>query len=170
MPACRRRAVRKASQLCRPAIAADKRDGVPDNVLQRQPARPFQGTSPHREHTPAGIVKLGNHVLIPSPVFPDFGTPELLPRRRHPEQRAIVTVPEASVHQNDGAMAREDQIGTTRQIPRMQPVAQTFRVQRPSENELRTGVPGPYTAHVQPALLRRENIHLSKPAQSRPPG
>jgi hypothetical protein len=53
---------------------------------------------------------------------------------------ALMAVPEAAMHENDGVVFREDEIWTHLQQPGMEPVAQSGSVEEASESQLRLGV------------------------------
>src|SRR3546814_10900749 len=83
----------------------------------------FERTLPDRGHAPASIGQDSDGVLIICDVAADLLAPEVLPCRRPFEQMAVVPMPEAAIHKDDGPVTRKNQIGFSGQILYMQPIA-----------------------------------------------
>jgi hypothetical protein len=92
------------------------------------------------------------------PVSADLDSPELGPGRRHFAQRATMPVPETAMHKDDNAVCRKHYIRPSRQVLTMQPEAEASGVQSPPQNELWLRVLAPDAAHIEPPLLRREDV------------
>lgn len=69
-----------------------------------------------------------------------------------------MSVPEASVDENDRLMARKYQIRAPGQIPPVQLVPKSKRMQRAPQKHLRLCIFRPDATHVQPPLLTRKNV------------
>src|SRR3546814_6617987 len=78
----------------------------------------FERTLPDRGHAPASIGQDSDGVLIICDVAADLLAPEVLPCRRPFEQMAVVPMPEAAIHKDDGPVTRKNQIGFSGQILR----------------------------------------------------
>ena len=71
-------------------------------------------------------------------------------------------MPEATMHENDRVVARQDDIWFTWQVIAMQTEAEPMGVQITPDDELGFGVAAPHLAHDPGALGRREDVrHLS---------
>ncbi|MEZ5920198.1 MAG: hypothetical protein R3C60_02490 [Parvularculaceae bacterium] len=78
--------------------------------------------------------------------------------RLSPPARAVMAVPKTSVHEYNGAIARQDDVRRAGQIARVRPVTKAFRVQRFSKRDFRLGVARLDGAHDLRALFRREYV------------
>jgi hypothetical protein len=79
---------------------------------------------------PAGFIKLFAYLRITFAVAVDLGLPEPLSRIWHPEQVTIVPMPEAAVYQQHGPIFWERQVGLSRYVSWMKPVAESECVER----------------------------------------
>ncbi len=74
--------------------------------------------------------------------------PELRPACRDGRVAApLVSVPEAAVHEDHGAVLRKDKVRSTVNLAGMKPEAETARVQCPPESQLGLGVLSPDPRH-----------------------
>lgn len=85
---------------------------------------------------------------ISSGVRIELRTPELRPGCRYGRVAAtLVSVPEAAVHEDRGAVFRKDKVRSTVNLAGMKPETKTTRVQCPSESQLGPGVLSPDPRH-----------------------
>jgi hypothetical protein len=88
---------------------------VAANDLPRALACPSDRTLPDHGHAPAcGLEARGNRGVSLS-VFFDLLPPKVLSCSWHPEERAIVPVPEAAVEKNHDAAPWQDEIGLAKE-------------------------------------------------------
>lgn len=86
-------------------------------------------------------------MLIPRDVFPDLLAPKLFPTLWPTKQVAIVTVPEASMDEENGIAAGEHEVRLAWKVPVMQPKTESAPVQRGPDRQLRFGVLSLDTGH-----------------------
>ena len=108
---------------------------------------PLQRTLPNNQYTPPLLIKSGIRLLVVAAICGDFLSPEVGSGFRPFEQMTVVAMPEAAVYEYDGLPARKDNIGLSRQILRVKPVAKSERVQATPDNELRLRVLSPDARH-----------------------
>lgn len=109
----------------------------------------LESALPNRQHTPAASIEFIPGLLIPLPCASDLLPPEVGSRRRPLEQMAVVAVPEAAIHENNGIESREHQIGPSRKVRSVEPIAKAHRVK-----------PTPYH-HLRPRVLPANTRHHS---------
>jgi hypothetical protein len=81
---------------------------------------------------------------------------------------AFVAVPEAAVHEHDGAVFFEYQVGTPWQRPRMEAVAQSRSMEEASETQLWTSVSLANPRHHPRAGFGVDDVrHCGQPAATR---
>lgn len=80
----------------------------------------LQGTLPDRADPPAHVVQRRGIPVITLPCCSDFGSPEFHSGRWPPEQRAVMSVPEAAVHKKHGIASRKNEIGFSWKIASVQ--------------------------------------------------
>jgi hypothetical protein len=90
----------------------------------------FQGAFPDRGNAPARRQKGRNGPLVIRDVPVDFGSPELLAGPRPLEQMAIMVMPEAAVHKNNGFVFWEYEVWFAWEVAVMQAVSKTCRMHR----------------------------------------
>ena len=78
------------------------------------------------------MAKLGLYCQITVTIARDLFDPESPIRRRRNAPGAIVAMPKAAVHKDDGSSGTKHDVGLTWQIIRMQAIAKTSRMQTPS--------------------------------------
>lgn len=120
--------------------------------------RPFEAAFPDRQDAPAMGAQLFGRALISYAVRCDLRRPEVGPRRGKTEERTLMSMPEAAVHENYGLVAREGQVRPAGQFWRMEPEAQAERMEAASEYQLRFRVTAANAAHVEPPLGDRQNV------------
>jgi hypothetical protein len=81
---------------------------------------------------------------------------------------ALVAMPEAAVHEHDGAVFFEYQVGAPRQRPRVEAVAQSRSVEEASETQLWTSVSLANPGHHARAGSGVDDVrHCGQPAAMR---
>ena len=70
----------------------------------------------------------------------------------------VVTMPEASVDENNGTISWKHKIGFAEKLPFMQPKPETASMQTGADNKLRLGVSGFYTRHHATTGFQRHYI------------
>lgn len=85
-------------------------------------SRPIGGLAlPHHDDLPACPDELSCHLPVPSHILSELLLPEVhIAFRRIGEPTASMAVPEASVHEYDGPVAREDDVRAAGQSTRVQ--------------------------------------------------
>jgi len=98
-------------------------------------------------------------LFVASYVSTAFYLPEFSPGFRNDfAPSAFVTVPEAAVHENNGAVFRENNIGLTRQVFSVKAVSVPKSVKDRANPHLGIGIPAFYRSHVSAALFRTMNV------------
>ena len=69
-------------------------------------------------------------------------------------------MPKAAMDENDGATARENEIGSSRQSPVVQPIAISETVRDPPNGKLYTRVLAPNTRHSRASSSWCEYVHV----------
>lgn len=98
-----------------------------------------------------------SHVIVDIPA--DFGAPELLSRRWPAKQRAVVAVPETSVHQNHCSVLRQYNVGATGKSVNVQTKAEACAVKAATDRQLGAGVLGANSSHHAAANITRDIIN-----------
>jgi hypothetical protein len=78
-----------------------------------------------------------------------------------------MSVPETAMRQNNSPVAAKDEIGAPWKFRVVQPETQSGRMKTAAQQQLGLGVLPSDSAHIPPALLGREDVHLMKPSFSR---
>ena len=124
-------------------------------LFQRRPdantSSSSHGTLPDNAGSPLPLAQRQQGPAIPFPVRADFLFPELRACAWQPEQVAVVTVPEAAVNKDHGAMLRQNQIGSARQILCLQPVPKSEPVQTAADQKLGLRVFPAHSCHIAAA-------------------
>ena len=76
----------------------------------------LHGTFPQGRNPPAHVLKLCVLPVIPRNVALDLHAPKFLSCRRPTEEMAVMAMPEATMNEKNGSIARKNQIGTARQV------------------------------------------------------
>lgn len=114
---------------------------------------------PHHVNAPASLPQPGPRLCVPRHVAVDLLVPErCIPSWSLCSTTPLVPMPEASVHENHRPVFRQHNIGTPGEIPSMQPVPITHRMQHRPHNHLRPRVLVSHARHDLTALLAREHI------------
>jgi len=77
---------------------------------------------------------------------------------------ALMPMPEAPVDENNGAVFGEDNVGTARQVPAVQPVTETQREEPAAYEALRLRVFSADLRHAVASLARCQNVGHSVPS------
>ena len=108
---------------------------------------PAQGTLPYNANPPA-IRQQGLHdPIVVCPVSSDFFAPEFRAGGRPFEKRAIMPMPEASMHEYDGMVAREDDVRFSWQLAGMKAKPETLAVECAAHQNFRSGITPAYAGH-----------------------
>ena len=103
---------------------------------------------PHRRYSPSVFEEFCTNGAVPSDVRFELRPPEVRPGCRYGRVAApLVSVPEAAVHEDHGAVLRKDKVRSTMNLAGMKPEAKTARVQCPPESQLGLGVLSPDPRH-----------------------
>lgn len=122
---------------------------------------------PDHANTPSHLSKGVDRISITLDVGCELGRPEPLVRCRcRRESTAGVAVPEATVNEDHGAMTREHQVWTARQVTAMQAESQPLREQQTAQSTLRHRVLVANGAHHAAARLPINNVRHSPPAHT----
>lgn len=105
-----------------------------------KPGTSLESALPNRQRTPASSIEFIPGLLIPHPCASDLLPPEVGSRRGPLEQMAVVAVPEAAIHENNGIESREHQVGPPWEVRSVEPIAEAHRVKPPSYHHLRPRV------------------------------
>lgn len=69
-----------------------------------------------------------------------------------------MTVPEATMDEDDDPVTGKDHVGPAWQVPPMQAKAEAANVKQSANGHLRRGITRSYSAHIEAALIRSESI------------
>ena len=105
--------------------------------------------------------------MVPLPVPPDLLHPEPSVRfRHHIILTPLMSVPEAPVHQNTGAIFPQHDIRLARQAWMIEPIPESPTPQKFPDKNLRFSIPAPYGRHIIMALFYgqtvRHTLYLQK--------
>ncbi len=117
---------------------------------QRSPFRPpsAQRTFPDDCHPPSGFQQFPNHSMIPLDVAPEFCLPKVSSCGGDGRIWAfLVTMPEAAVHEANRSEPTENQVRLPWQIPVVQTVPKSARMQCAAKYQLRFRIPAPNSGH-----------------------
>ena len=129
-----------------------------DHCARQPSCRSFQTAFPDGQDTPAEHKQSLMGFDVTRTVCRNLAFPELGARCGQPEHRAIMPMPEAAVHQDDGAVPGENQVRSTRKFAVLQTVAKPARMQSLAYEHLWLGVSPTDAAHVEPPLLGSQHI------------
>ena len=123
--------------------------------LQRLlPYRRLQFAFPYHDGMPSHFSQPVQHLMVPLPVPPDLLHPEPGVRFRHNIIFAsLMSVPEAPVHQNTGAIFPQHDVRLARQPRMIEPIPESPTPQKFPDKNLRLGIPAPYCCHIVMALF-----------------
>lgn len=117
-----------------------------------------QLTLPNNEYSPPERSQLRLLTSITLLVRNRLLLPELSVRSRPTPKPAVVSVPEAAVHEDDGPVPWEHQVGPTWKTATTQPVSKTASVECFANKHLECRVLLPHTAHALGTLLGGQGI------------
>ena len=122
----------------------------------------LQFAFPYHDSMPSHFSQPVQHLMVPLPVSPDLLHPEPGVRfRHHIIFASLMSVPEASVHQNTGAIFPQHNIRFSRQPWMIEPIPESPTPQKFPDKNLRFGIPAPYCRHVVVALFYGQTVrHL----------
>lgn len=104
-------------------------------------------------------------LFVASDVSSALFLPEFSPRfRNDTAPPAFMTVPEAAVHEDDGAVFRENNIWLSRQIFSVKAVSVSKSVKDRANSHFRFGIPTSYRSHISTALFRTMNVRHDQAA------
>ncbi|RKQ70573.1 hypothetical protein BCL74_2521 [Oceanibaculum indicum] len=107
-----------------------------------------QGALPYRRHAPPVFEESCANGAVSSDVRIELRPPELRPSCRYGRVAAtLMSVPEAAMHEDHGAVLWKDKVRSAVNLAEMKPEAETARVQCPPESQLRLGVLSPDPRH-----------------------
>ena len=123
--------------------------------LQRfLPYRRLQFTFPYHDGMPSHFSQPVQHLMVPLPVPPDLLHPEPGVRFRHHIIFApLMSVPEAPVHQNTGAIFPQHDVRLARQPRVIEPIPESPTPQKFPDKNLRFCIPASYCRHIVVALF-----------------
>ena len=107
-----------------------------------------QGALPYSCHAPPVFDEFCANGAVSSDVRIELRPPELWPGCRDGRVAApLVSVPEAAMHEDHGAVLRKNKVRSTVNLGGMKPEAETARVQCPPESQLRLCILSPHGGH-----------------------
>jgi hypothetical protein len=83
---------------------------------------------PYFHYSPSQRLEKASVSGVTSDVVAELRSPKLRPSPRRGGKAAVVSVPEATMHEEDGFKFREDQIRLARKVPAMEPETQSETV------------------------------------------
>ena len=114
----------------------------------------FQFTFPDDDGMPSHFCQPMQHLMVSLPVSPDFILPELGIRfRNHVILASLMSMPEASIHQNAGAILPQHNIRFSRQPWMIEPIPESPSPQELPDKDLRFGILAPDCRHIIVALF-----------------
>ena len=114
----------------------------------------FQFAFPYHDRVPAHFSQFVHYLKIPLLIAQNLILPELGIRFRHDVVfAAFMSVPEASVHEDAGAVFAQHDVRFSWQAWMVEPVSETLRPQKFPDKNLRLGIPAPYCHHIVVALF-----------------
>ena len=122
----------------------------------------FQLAFPDDDGMPSHFCQPMQHLMVPLSVSPDLILPELGIRfRHHIILASLMSVPEAPVHQNTGAIFPQHDVRLARQPRMIEPIPESPTPQKFPDKNLRLGIPAPYCRHIVVALFYGQTVrHL----------
>lgn len=154
---------RHPCDLCGLLPVNDPTVGAREQHLVGKTGTAAQRTLPDDQRTPSLTDDSCERVAITLAIAVDLGCPEFRPGRRQTEQGAIMSVPEAAMDEDHGAMNGKHEIRLSGQPLVVEPVAQAKRMQTAPDDHLRPGIGSADARHAQPALRGRERIGTGCP-------
>ena len=123
--------------------------------LQRLlPDSRFQLAFPDDDGMPSHFCQPMQHLMVPLPVPPDLILPELGIRfRHHIILASLMSMPEASIHQNAGTILPEHNIRFPRQPWMIEPIPESSSPQELPDKNLRFGILASDCRHIMVALF-----------------
>lgn len=118
-------------------------------------------TLPYHGNSPTGIDQLLNVANVVCAVPVQFECPKLRSRPRKSKERAVVSVPEASVDHDYGPVAWKNNVWLSRQFPDVKAEAETLAMEGTADKPLRSGVLVADSAHHAAARRRINNVRHS---------
>lgn len=119
----------------------------------------FQFTFPDNDGMPSHFSQPMQHFMVPFPVSPDFLHPKPGIRfRNHVILASLMSMPEASIHQNAGAILPQYNIRFSRQPWMIEPIPESPSPQKFPDKNLRFGIPAPYCRHIVMALFYGQTV------------
>ena len=122
------------------------------NLIAFQAA--LDGTLPDDQNMPSGIGQRAYRTPVAQTIRFNLCLPEIAAGGGEGEKVAVVPVPEAAMHEDDGAMLRQDNVRRARQGAHMQAETEPEREKQFTHQQFRAGVAAPDRAHVFAAALR----------------
>ena len=122
----------------------------------------FQFAFPYHDRVPAHFSQFVHYLKIPFLIALDFIQPEPGIRFRHNVVFAsFMSVPEASVHEDAGAVFTQHDVWFSWQAWMVEPVSESMRPQEFPDKDFRLGVLAPYCRHIVVTLLYGQTVrHL----------
>lgn len=120
-----------------------------------------KGALPHSCHTPPEIGQAPYAELIVHSIAFDLRFPELGPRAWLAEQRAVMPMPETTVHEHHGAKAGEHDVRVSGQVLCVQSKAEATTVQKAAHKPFGCSVLPAYSAHHAAAGGTVHYVHSS---------
>lgn len=115
---------------------------------------------PHGDAVPLHPPKLEQYFLVALTVTTDFLLPEVRVRLGYDEVTAtFMPVPEASVHEDYRAVARQHEVRTSGQACIVEPVAKATAEEEMPYKHLRSGVASAYGSHAPVPLFLGHFVH-----------
>lgn len=122
----------------------------------RQPSVRLYVALPNHEHLPAQILERGLFPRVTASVLPVLALPKLdIAPRPAPAVCAVVSMPEATVHEDDFAARRKREVRMTRKVGGMQRVPITEPMQSRAHDEFWLGVLPANSRHQRAACAWR---------------
>ena len=119
----------------------------------------FQFAFPDDDGMPSHFCQPMQHLMVPFPVSPDFLHPEPGIRfRNHVILATFMSMPEASIHQNAGAILPQHNIRFSRQPWMIEPIPESPSPQELPDKNLRFGILAPDCCHIVVALFYGHSI------------
>ena len=122
----------------------------------------FQFAFPYHDGMPSHFCQPMQHLMVPFLIPPDFILPELGIRfRNHVILASLMSVPEASVHQNTGAIFPQHDVRLARQPRMIEPIPESPSPQELPDKNLRFSILASDCRHVVVALFYGQTVrHL----------
>lgn len=132
--------------------------GRPHHIRQLLAILPPECALPDDQYAPIRLLQIVYRFNISLPVAADFLLPKLRTRPGPLEQRALVTVPEATVGKYHSMVFRENHVWLPRHTGPVQSESESAAMKTTSDEKLRGGVLALDPAHDQVALIRSQYV------------